>query len=86
MGKTKLTPDICSSLSGCTPPKDHCRECSHAYYRVYVLVNGKTNRFEFNPQHGPIFMNCNWEELKRQPSDKNPVWDAFELWYDKTFI
>jgi len=85
MGKAKLTPDICSSLSGCAPPQDHCRECSHAYWQVEVVVNGKTNRFEFNPQFGPIFMNCNWDPLKRQPCEKNPVRDEFEKWHNKKF-
>ena len=81
----KLMPDICNSMSDCTPPKDYCCECSHAQYRVELLVNHRTNRFEFNPQFGPIFMSSKWEPLKRQPTDKNPVWDAFEKWYDEKF-
>ena len=80
-----VMPDICSSLSGCTPPNKHCPECSHAYYEGNAVVNGKDNLFEFNPQYGPFFRNKDGSLRKRQPTEKNPVWREFAKWHDSLF-
>ena len=84
-GKEKLYPDICNSFSGCVPPQDYCRECSHAHFRGVVESNGKNHRFEFNPQFGVTFLKAEGGARKVQPAEKNPVWDAFGKWYDEKF-
>jgi len=78
-------PDICSSMSGCSPPQKHCKECSHSYHFGSIVVNGKEHKFEFNPQYGVMFLKKDGEPRKRQPLEKNPVWDEFSRWHDEKF-
>jgi hypothetical protein len=80
-----MQPDICTSLSGCAPPQEHCPNCSHAFFNGELYVNGIRWPFEFNPQFGVTFKTAMGGELKTQPSEPHPVWAAFGKWHDDKF-
>jgi len=80
-----LKPDFCTSLNGCIPPNKHCRDCSHAVWFGEVEVIGKKHLFQFNPQYGVTFVTKSGEPRVRQPSEKNPVWEAWGKWHDEFF-
>jgi len=79
-----ITPDLCTSFS-CLPPKEHCRDCSHAYFFGFVWPNNLRKKFEFNPQYGVIQITLDGEPYKRQPSENSKFWDECQKWYDKKF-
>ena len=45
-----------------------------------AVVNGRLWRWEFSYYIGPMFLRQDGEPMHRQPSEKNPVWKAFETW------
>jgi len=46
-----------------------------------LIVDGKTHWMEFHPFCGPCFWaDAQGKELKNQPSERNKVWRAVELW------
>lgn len=82
----KLKPEICTSLSGCTPPQDHCRDCSHAIFTAELVARGRKYPLEFNPQHGPDFGKAGKKKVGGWcPGRSHPVWDAFGKWFAKKF-
>ena len=74
---------ICASLNAaCVPPTDYCSKCSHAYWPGSGTdSNGKLWKFQFNPQHGPIFLRQDGEPLKNQPGEKSGAWQVFKSWH-----
>lgn len=50
--------------------------------RVYEIVahNGRTYRFEWHTYLGPTFLKKDGEPLEVYPSERHPVWPAFNLW------
>ena len=74
-----VQPDICSSFR-CNPPTDYCAKCSHAFFFGSAKVKGITYRWEHNPYHGPMFSRSKDGECLWIPSEKHPVWKAFERW------
>lgn len=83
----KLKPEICTSMSGCKPPQDHCRECSHAIFTAMLEARGRKHLVEFNPQHGPEFGRAGESKVDSGwfPSRNHPVWYAFGKWFAKRF-
>jgi hypothetical protein len=67
----------------CSPPQRYCRECSHAGFDGAAVVNGKRWAWEFSPRFGPLYLRKDGEPMERQPSEKHPVWDAFDKWFKK---
>jgi len=74
-----MKPDICTSLY-CSPPNQHCPDCSHAIYHGEVVSQDRTYRFEFSPQFGVTFLTVMGTHRQVQPAENNPVWDKFEKW------
>ncbi len=83
----KLKPEICTSMSGCRPPQDHCRECSHAIFTAILNARGRKYALEFNPQHGPDFGRAGqkYTDTGWTPGPEHPVWPAFWNWFAKKF-
>jgi hypothetical protein len=76
----------CSNLTtSCSPTKEYCKKCSHANYFGEVIVSGRTWKFSFNPQFGPLFLRQDGEPMNRQPTEYHPVWDKWELWHTENF-
>jgi hypothetical protein len=44
-------------------------------------INGRTWRWEFSRQFGPLFVNPQGKPLKAQPAENSPAWGAFNKWY-----
>lgn len=46
--------------------------------------NGRTWRWDFSPQFGPVFIDKHGRPLKAQPvSENHVVWPVFNAWYAK---
>lgn len=44
-------------------------------------INGRTWRWEFSRQFGPVFIDKrNGDPLDVQPAEKSPAWPVFERW------
>lgn len=75
----------CSSLR-CAPPKNHCRECSHALYFGEVYARGRRWPFEYSPVFGVFFTRISDGEPKAvQPAEDHPVWVAWGEWHRDLF-
>jgi len=63
---------------------DHCKNCSHANFIFFQDYEGKRYRFSFNPHFGPMFLDKNGNDLKKQPmyTKKSKRWQAFEKWFE----
>jgi len=85
MKKKPLTPQICTSLNNCEPPKPHCRDCSHAVFKGMCTIGNTTYRWEHSPQFGPLFGRTRFGECRWVPHTRHKVWDAFQAWHDKVF-
>lgn len=48
-----------------------------------VDVNGRTWRWEFSSQFGPLFVDTRGNPIKIQPPEKSPAWPVFQCWYDQ---
>ena len=46
-----------------------------------TLPNGRVYRFEWHAYLGPTFLRKDGEPLARYPSERNPMWHAFNAWY-----
>jgi hypothetical protein len=42
---------------------------------------GRTVRFEFSEQFGPLFLRANGEPLQKQPHPRSAAWAVFEEWH-----
>jgi len=80
-----VKPDICSSFSGCRPPTNYCRNCSHAHFEGRATIKGRLYRWEFNPVFGPLFSRRDQGECDWTPHARHPVWAAFQRWHDRKF-
>lgn len=47
-----------------------------------AVVRGRTWRWDFHDYLGPCFVDAKGNPLKRQPTERNPVWDAFAVWLE----
>ncbi len=79
-----VMPDVCSSTM-CEPPKDHCRECSHALYLGEMRVSGLKWSFEFSPMFGVTFVRRDGTSRFHQPKEDSEVWVEWQRWYDDKF-
>jgi hypothetical protein len=48
-----------------------------------TLPNGKVWRFEWHHYLGPTFLRKDDEPLARYPSERNPMWQTFNLWHNQ---
>lgn len=83
----KLKPEICTSGSGCEPPQEHCRECSHAVFVARMKAGGRIYRLEYSPRFGPEFGRAGQKKVDTRwlPRSGHPVWKAFAEWHKRKF-
>lgn len=77
-------PALCTSLYNCDGG-DYCGECSHGRYYGNVSAGGRKWTFEFSHRFGPVFTKKDGDPKKVQPSEKHPVWDEWQKWYNAVF-
>lgn len=82
--KAIVRPNICTSLQ-CSPPKRHCRDCSHAIYTGRAEIDGRVYRWEHSPQFGPLFSRSRSGECDWSPHARHKVWQVFQEWHDRKF-
>lgn len=45
-----------------------------------AVVRGRVWRWEHHNWGGPVWLNKDGSERKRQPGERHPVWKAYERW------
>lgn len=45
-----------------------------------AVVNGRLWKWEFHEYLGPTFLKRDGEPRNKYPSERHPVWDAFQAW------
>lgn len=78
-------PSVCTSGSCGEPPQPHCRDCSHAIFEHRVMIGDNVYRWEYSPQHGPLFSRKGTGECDWTPNARHKVWKVFQAWHDRTF-